>query len=91
MNAMKKANITSLDVEKLACKLTDLDYDEIDADTATIDESLMNNFGIDLDNFTELISLLLPMIDYGKSPLTNKMYKGFADAENKVWLIKIEV
>lgn len=51
----------------------------------------MNNFGIDLDNFTELISLLLPMIDYVKSPLTNKIYKGFADTENKVWLIKTEV
>lgn len=87
---MEKAKITSLDVEELACKLTDLDYDEIDGDTTMIDESLINNFGIDLDNFTELISLLLPMINIGTSPLTGKMYKGFADAENETWLVKID-
>lgn len=88
---MKKAKISFIDVEELACKVTGLDYDEIDADTEIIENELLEVYGIDLSGFTDLISILLPMIDYGESPLTKKKYKGFADIENQRWLIKTEV
>lgn len=64
---MKKAKISFIDVEELACKVTGLDYDEIDADTEIIEDELLEVYGIDLSGFTDLISILLPMIDYEKA------------------------
>lgn len=87
---MKRANVHLFEIEEFACKLVGLDYDEIDADTEIIEEHLYEKFGIELGHFGELISILLPMIHIGESPLTGKFYKGFADFENECWLIKTE-
>lgn len=87
---MKKANVHLFEIEEFACKLVGLGYDEIDADTEIIEEHLYEKFGIELGNFGELISILLPMINVGESPLTGKIFKGFADFENECWLIKTE-
>lgn len=86
-----KTKLTSLEVEELACKITGLDYDEIDADTQIIEEKLYEEFEIDLENFANIISRLLPLIDVGESPLTQKVYKGFSDVEKQMWLVKTEV
>lgn len=88
---MKKAKIHPFDIEELACKITGLDYDEIDADSATIQDEIYERFGCDLDQFTEIIAHLLPLIDVGESPLTKKRYKGFSDIENGVWITKMEI
>ena len=88
---MKTAKVDLLDIEELACKITGLDYDEIDADTETINEKLEEGFNIDLYVFRDIISRLLPLIDVGESPLTNKRYKGFSDVEKKCWLVKTEI
>ncbi|MDT9499157.1 hypothetical protein [Capnocytophaga canimorsus] len=88
---IKKAKVSIWDIEQLACKITGLDYDEIDADTSVIEDKLYEEFEIDLDNFAEIIARLLPLIDVGESPLTKKVYKGFADNENRCWLVKTEV
>lgn len=88
---MKIAKINTLEAEELACHITGLDYDEIDADEAIIDEKLQEEFGCDLQQFTHIIQRLLPMIDVGKSPLTQKWYKGFADTEKEMWLAKMEI
>lgn len=87
---MKKANIHLFETEEFACKILGLDYDEIDTDTQIIEENLYEKFGMDLVQFHELISTLLPMIHIGESPLTGKFFKGFADFENQCWLIKTE-
>lgn len=39
---MKKAKLSELDVEELACFVCGLDYDEIDADTEVIEDKLIN-------------------------------------------------
>lgn len=88
---VKKAKVMMFDIEELACKITGLDYEEINADTSVIENKLYEEFEIDLDNFSRIISRLLPLIDIGESPLTNKVYKGFADNENNCWLVKTEV
>lgn len=77
-------------VEELACHILGLDYDEIDADTEIIEEKLMEQFDIDLNQFTYLVSHLLPLIDVGKSPLTEKTFKGFSNQKG-IWLLKISV
>ena len=88
---MKKANINYLDIEELACKITGLDYYLIDADTEIIENKLMDEFGCDIEQFTEIIRRLLPLTNVAESPLTNKSYQGFADKENEIWLIKMEL
>lgn len=40
---MKLAKIRTLEVEKLACHITGLDYDKIDADEETIDKNCNPN------------------------------------------------
>lgn len=79
------------EVEELACKIIGLCYDEIDADESIINEKLNEEFYIDLDIFQDIIERLLPLIEKGKSPLTNNIFKGFADKENQIWLVKSEV
>ena len=34
--------------------------------------------------------MLIPLIDFGKSPLTGKKYKGFANIKEKFWILKTE-
>lgn len=88
---IERARISTIEVEELACYLTKLDYDEIDANEVIIDENLQEVYGTTLDEFTDLISALLPLIDVGSSPLTNERYKGFADKLKQMWYVKIKV
>lgn len=67
MNKVLKSKVNDLDVETLACKITGLDYDEIGANTDTIDEKLNDEFNIGLFEFREIVSRLLPLIDVGRS------------------------
>ena len=85
-----KVHVDYLDLEELACKITGLDYDGIDADTEIIEEKLYDELNIDLYSFCEIVSRLLPLIDVGKSLLTEKSYKGFSNQKG-VWLVKTEV
>lgn len=85
----KNIKLGDIDVEELACEIVGLDYDEIDADTETINVELQNKFGIDLHDFAQLMEKLLPMIDVGESILTHKKYKGFG--KNGIWLLKQEI
>lgn len=76
-------------IEELACQITGLDYDEIDADTAIIEQKIIDQFDIDLGSFQEIIERLLPLIQIGQSELTKTMYKGFG--KDGVWLVKMEI
>lgn len=78
-------------IEELACKITGLDYDEIDADSQLIDEKLMDELGVDIQQFQGIIERLLPLVQIAHSGMTEKTYKGFADIENGLWLVKTEV
>ena len=84
-----KANVHQFDMEELACKILGIDYDEIDADTEVIEEELYNQFEIDLENFSEIVNRLLPLIDVGESPITKEKYKGFSAGNS--WLAKVPV
>lgn len=83
--------VTTYEVEELAAHICGLNYDEVDV--SEIDDALMDKFEISFDRFHELIRILLPMIDVGKSPLTKKKYKGFSKVEGDaaLWLVKILV
>ena len=53
-----------------------------------IEDILFECFGIQIDDFNNLIKLLIPLCSLDKSP-NGKLYQGFAT--NKSWLIKEEV
>lgn len=84
-------NTHIFEIEQLACVMTGLDYDEIDANTELIEEKLMEVFDVDLNQLQKIVESLLPLINSGESPLTKKIYKGFCDIKNQVWLTKMEV
>lgn len=77
------------DTEELAAHLCDLDYDEIDADTSIIEEALYNKYELSLEKFHDLVDKLIDMIDVGKSPVTDKVYKGFT--KDGAWIVKKEI
>ena len=83
-----KEKIHHFDIEELACKILGLDYEEIDADTQVIEDKIIEDLDIDLETFQEIVSRLLPLVDVGKSEITGHIFKGFADVENRAWLVK---
>ena len=92
----KKKDVTrvatdSLDIEELACVITGLDYDEIEADTDVIESELYHLLGVDLSEFQELIARLLPLITVAQSPLTKEFYKGFSLPNAQVWIVKTPI
>lgn len=89
MEKIMKTHI--FEIEELACKVTGLDYDAIDADEQIIDNALINELGIDTQQFQEIVERLLPLIMINKSDLTDKVYKGFADVDEGLWLVKTEI
>ena len=56
---------------------------------------LDNQYGVEPPEFIKLITKLVPLIDVGKSPLTGKMSKGFAeklgDTDVLVWFAIMEL
>ena len=89
---VKKSNIDMMDIEELACKIIGIDIDDpdVDGDTQIIEENLFADLGIDLEQFKVIVDRLMPLIDIGDSPLTNKRYKGFSN-QNGLFIAKIEI
>ena len=88
---IEEAQTSFYDVLELACIIIGLDYDEIEGDTGIIDQKLIEELNIDIDGFHKIINRLLPLITVSKSPLTNVIYKGFANRNEKIWLVKTPV
>jgi len=82
----------NLDTYELALHLCGMDPDnDVDFENEEkVDEILYEKYGIeDTEGLDKLIKDLAKLIDIGKSPLTEKRYKGFT---NEVSLLyKIEV
>ncbi len=74
------------DVEELAHYLITGD---VNKDADEVEEAIENMYNIDYDSFIELISAIVPLVNVGQSPLTQKVYKGFA--VDNTWLVKEEV
>ena len=68
------------------------DEEKIDEDYF-YDAFVSADIEIDFGSFKEIVCRLFPLIDVAKSPLTNKIYKGFSKYKEgfKEWLIKEEM
>lgn len=75
-------------IEELMAHLLDVNADENWDD---LEYLFYEKYNIDQENFERLINELLPMIEVAKSPLTKQLYKGFANRDKEMWLVRIEV
>lgn len=82
---MGKQQFDSFDIELLAEHLCELGEME-DIETEDIDEKLSEKYGISLEQFTDLINDLTPLLDMAISPLTEEPYIGFGTGS--FWLAK---
>ena len=77
-----------LDSMDLAAHLLNLGKDyEVD----DVEQALADKYGISFDAFSEIVEKLVPLCEVAKSPLSDEWYRGFADRENHVWLVKEEM
>lgn len=89
----------SINIEELACIILGIEYDTFaeeddeTAETAEIEDVLIDRMNIDLDTLYSIVKKLLPLIEIGESPLTGTCYKGFVKRLNNsggTWLARIE-
>lgn len=71
--------------EELLAAIMGISDDEWD----DIPEQFYDKYEIDFDSAYELVKAMLPFCTVGKSPLTGKVYQGFA--KDGVFLVKREV
>lgn len=93
---VEKITVDDLHLEELACYLMEIDIDQLTDEYGDnydyyIWEKLENNYGVYYEGFKFLIERLLPIIEVARSPLTNTLYKGFADRVGHNWLAKSEI
>lgn len=74
---------------EVVCKLLDISPENIE-ECELIDDLLMENWGIEYQDITDIITKLLPLCGEGKSELSDKYYIGFCDRANGEWLSKME-
>ena len=77
-------------IEKLAGHLLGIDIDTEEG-WNSLEKALYVTYGIELHEFEKLVHNLLPLCEVGQDPLTGKLYRGFADTKDKIWLMKKEV
>lgn len=79
------------EVEELAAHLCDIDSEDRDE----IENAFYERFGIDLEKFQDVVSLLCTTLSFGISPLTDTAFIGFSAKEKgkniERWLIKKDI
>lgn len=92
---MTKFKAGEIELEELAAFLLGRDLESFIGEDGEYEGNLWNEFynqfRIEEKHFTHLVNQLMPLITVGKSPLTGNTYKGFADAKNGFWLVKMRV
>ena len=74
--------------EELVAYVLNVDCDENWDD---LEDMLFDEYNIGFEEFQKLLNKLLPMCMQAESPLTGKMFCGFADKSKGMWLLKVEV
>lgn len=80
-----------LEVAMRICGLDPEDDDNFEDNCDKVEEILYEKFGIDEEQFEDLIKALSPFACRSKSPLTDEIYQGFADHEKQIFLYKSPV
>ena len=97
MRDLKRASIHHWDVEELVCYIMEVDQDADDYDYCELEEKFYEQFDCGIDSLHEILRVLIPMVDVGKSPITEEVFKGLSvqkendDKPYGLWMIKTVV
>lgn len=80
-----------IDTYELICHLCGISGDEYEYDD--LEQAIYDKYGVERDQFDAIVRDLLPLVDVGRSGLTEKTYKGFSEQKDGFgfWLLKMEV
>lgn len=86
------SRIDWLEIQELAAHLTGVSENNPNWDDV-IEIKMAETYGISMESFEMLVKQLAPLCTIGQSPITKKMYRGFAIEEGSVgrWLVKVGV
>ena len=88
---MDKVRINSIDLERVMVYLVDK-REEYESDNSfDIHQEFYDKFEVTSGQLDELLSLIIPMIDIGVSPLSNRRFLMLADKKNDVALLKVPI
>jgi hypothetical protein len=88
---MKKAKIHPIDLEELMVYMTEKREQYEADDNFDIHQEFLSKFDITSEQLDNILSIILPMVDLGVSPLTNERYLFLADKEKGEALLKISL
>ena len=88
---MKKVKIHPIDLQEVMVYMTEK-REEYEADeNFDLHQEFLNKYEITSEQLENILSVVLPMVDIGVSPLTNERYLFLADKEKHHALLKISI
>ena len=88
---MKKVKIHPIDLEEVMVYMTGK-REEYEADNNfDIHQEFLGKYEITSEQLENILSIILPMVDIGVSPITNERYLFLADKEKGDALLKISL
>lgn len=79
------------DCEELAAFMADAMSDYDNDDFEVVENKIYEKYNCEIDDFYNIINDLMPMMRASKSALSDQIFIGFADVNNKVFLLKKEL
>lgn len=81
------------EAQELACAILGLNYDDLvdEGRENEIDEALYVKFGIDMDQFVNIVEALLPFTPIVQAGLTGNKYHAFVNEKEGLMIVKQKV
>jgi hypothetical protein len=88
---MKKVKIHPIDLEEVMVYMTGKREEYEADDNFDIHQEFFDKYEITSEQLENILSIVLPMVDIGVSPLTNEKYLFLADKKKGDALLKISI
>jgi len=81
------------DVEELAYRAMGIDESDIDGllENGDIDQAVFDKYKISFEIYEQIINDLIPFTITNESPITGQKFKGFVDAKQQRFIVKVKV
>ena len=81
------------DAQILACAILGVNYDDLvdEGREDEIEEAIYVKFGIDMEQFTNIVEALLPFTPIVQAGLTGNMYHAFVNEKEGLMIVKQKV
>ena len=78
------------DAQKLACAILGVNYDDLvdEGREDEIEEAIYVKFGIDMEQFTNIVEALLPFTPIVQAELTGNKYHTFVNEKEGLMIVK---